>query len=155
MPANAHSPAVWFPAPLIVLASFLLGSALNYWFPAQIQPPWILWSLGWLYNLAGIGLDLWCYALFRQCQTAILPIQGARYCVAAGPYRFSRNPMYLGLLLIHLGASLATGIFWHVALFPIVLLTIRFYVIAREEVHLAARFGNDYRRYCNQVSRWF
>lgn len=155
MPATAQTPAVWLPAPVILLLCFIAGWALNLWWPARLEPPSALWALGWLYNLLGIALDLWCFVIFRQQRTAILPHQGANQFVVKGPYRWSRNPMYLGLIMIHVGASIATGILWHVATLIPAVIAIRFYVIAREEQHLLARFGSDYRDYCEKVPRWF
>lgn len=148
-------PAVWLPAPAITALAILLGYGLNDLWPAEVDPPPVLHALAWAHNLLGLGLILWCFLLFIQRRTTIVPNRPVKALVLAGPYRYSRNPMYLGLALVHLGATMATGILWYLATFILATLATQRYVIAPEERYLQHKFGAAYRDYCLQVPRWF
>ena len=74
--------------------------------------------------------------------------------VTEGPYRRSRNPIYLGMALIYLGVVCATASPGALALFPAVILVMEFGVIRREERYLERRFGEPYRSYKSHVRRW-
>jgi protein-S-isoprenylcysteine O-methyltransferase Ste14 len=90
---------------------------------------------------------------FRRAETPVSPLREARRLVLSGPYRFSRNPDYLGQALVTGGLGLALGSGWVLlALIPAMLL-VRFGVIAREEQYLEERFGGEYRRYRDHVRR--
>lgn len=109
---------------------------------------------GWLLNALATVLLLWCFALFIRHRTTILPRHPVTTLVAVGPYRLSRNPMYLSLGLFHLGIALSTGNGWHfLSLLPD-LLAIRYWVIAPEEAYMQARFGREFTAYSQLVRRW-
>lgn len=74
--------------------------------------------------------------------------------VQHGPYRLSRNPMYLSLAVIVLGIALAVNTVWLVAVLPVLLLWLQRGVIHREERYLARRFGEEYQAYRSRVRRW-
>jgi protein-S-isoprenylcysteine O-methyltransferase Ste14 len=74
--------------------------------------------------------------------------------VTEGPFRYSRNPIYLALTLLYLGVAFLVNAWWILLLVVPVLLVIRYGVIAREEVYLARKFGDAYRQYTTQVRRW-
>lgn len=149
------SPGVIFPAPVIFL--ILIGCAywLGRYLPMQVEGELIRHLVGWSYNLAGMVLILVSMWLFRRHKTTINPGRAASVMIEIGPYRYSRNPMYVGLGLIQLGITIATGNLWQAAIIPIALVLTRWHVIAREERWLAARFGDSYSAYCQRVPRWF
>jgi len=74
--------------------------------------------------------------------------------VTTGPYRYTRNPMYLGLAFLYAGIALAFGLLWALAALPVVLLVVDRVVIPPEERHLEAQFGDEYRAYKSRVRRW-
>jgi len=74
--------------------------------------------------------------------------------VITGPYRFTRNPMYLGFLLLYIGVSCWFGWIWPLLLAPLLVWLIRVFVIEREERYLDRKFGQEYWRYKAQVRRW-
>ncbi len=86
--------------------------------------------------------------------TPFNPARAAQALVTDGPYRVTRNPMYLGMACAYAGAALVTGALWSLALLPLVLLVIDRAIIPREEKHLAASFGAEYERYRRRVRRW-
>jgi protein-S-isoprenylcysteine O-methyltransferase Ste14 len=110
---------------------------------------------GWVYILAASVLLLWCFWLFISNRTTIMPRNPVNQLVIRGPYRISRNPMYLSLALFHLGIGIATGNIWHIVTFAPSMLAIRLWVIAPEERYMSLQFGNEYRDYCAKVPRWF
>jgi protein-S-isoprenylcysteine O-methyltransferase Ste14 len=80
--------------------------------------------------------------------------QDASHVVESGPYRFSRNPMYVGSTVGYTGLALLFNLAWPVVLLPIVLIVLTVAVILREERYMHARFGPAYETYCARVPRW-
>jgi protein-S-isoprenylcysteine O-methyltransferase Ste14 len=74
--------------------------------------------------------------------------------VTSGPYRLTRNPMYLGMAFLYAGLALSFGVTWSLAFLPLVLLAVDRLAILREEHYLEAKFGEEYRRYKARVRRW-
>ena len=91
---------------------------------------------------------------FWRARTTILPFQEASRFVAVGPYRFTRNPMYVGLAAVSLGVALILRALWAAPFVLGACLFLDRFVIRAEEVHLEARFGDDYRAYQRRVRRW-
>ena len=110
--------------------------------------------LGGLPIAAGVVLNVWADRYFKRFQTTVKPFEESSDLIEAGPYRFSRNPMYLGLLLILIGAAVALGSLGPVIVVPAMawLITTKFVVI--EERMLDARFGDRYRSYKTRVRCW-
>ena len=78
----------------------------------------------------------------------------ARTIVTSGPYRYTRNPMYIGLTLGYIGFAIALNMAWPLVTLPLVLIALRVFVIAREERHLRDAFPDEYLAYCDRVRRW-
>ena len=104
-------------------------------------------SLGVLIVLASAGL-------FRLRKTTLNPFGEPAAVVQDGFYRFSRNPMYLGMLLVLAGIAIWLGNFLALLFAPVFVAIMSRYYIAREEQILDARFGDAYRAYCRRVRRW-
>ena len=91
---------------------------------------------------------------FRRARTSPIPVKPTTAIVETGPYRFTRNPMYVGLTLLYLGLTLWVGSLWPLLLLPVALFALQRFVIAREERYLEAKFGDQYLRYKARVRRW-
>ena len=91
---------------------------------------------------------------FARHRTTVNPYSGASTLCTRGPFRFSRNPIYLGDWFLLAGVSLLLGTFWPLLFAPLIWIMIRFGVIRHEEVHLEAKFGDAYRDYKARVRRW-
>ncbi|NQV80212.1 MAG: isoprenylcysteine carboxylmethyltransferase family protein, partial [Alphaproteobacteria bacterium] len=91
---------------------------------------------------------------FRRAGTAVQPYKPSTTVVTDGVYRFSRNPIYLGLTAFYLGLAFAVNSGWAILLLPLVLVVMHYGVIAREERYLEGKFGAAYRDYKNRVRRW-
>ena len=89
-------------------------------------------------------MAVWSVGLFRRERTSFIPIKPTTTLVIYGPYRFTRNPMYLSLVCVYVGVALWFGLFWALILFPAVMVLIQRYVIVREEQYLARKFGDKY-----------
>jgi protein-S-isoprenylcysteine O-methyltransferase Ste14 len=74
--------------------------------------------------------------------------------VTSGPYRFTRNPMYLGMSFLYIAFAFAFGVIWALAFLPAVIVMVDRFVIAREEPYLEQKFGQSYRAYKARVRRW-
>lgn len=92
--------------------------------------------------------------LFRRFRTSLIPVVPAATLVTRGPYRVTRNPMYVGLAFLYAGIALYFRLSWGLLLLPVVLLSVYYLVIAREERYLERRFGEAYTHYKMQVRRW-
>jgi len=140
--------------PLYFLAALLLMALLHQVLPlAQI--------LFAPYRYAGIVLMalavafiLWAVLLFRRARTGIVPFSPATALVLGGPYRFTRNPMYLGMAGTLLGAALLMGSLSPFAVIPAFMALIADRFIAPEEAMLERAFGREYLDYKAKVSRW-
>lgn len=142
---------------MLFLLSYGAGEALH-----RIAPLPLHWLTGirvteWLAALlllAGVALVLICVMFFLGARTTPIPYRRPATLVMWGPYRFSRNPMYVGVTLIYLAVALLRGVLWAVLLLPIVLFVLDRFVIPHEESILRAAFGAAYERYCARVRRW-
>ncbi len=112
------------------------------------------WGLGTVLVAAGTALFVWALALFRRIRTGIMPDAPARRVVTVGPYRWSRNPMFVAFTAIYLGLAWLANTVWPLILLPVVVLVVTRTVIACEERYMRRRFGEAYDRYCARVARW-
>jgi protein-S-isoprenylcysteine O-methyltransferase Ste14 len=91
---------------------------------------------------------------FRRARTTLDPYHPVSSIVTSGIYRFSRNPIYFGFLLMVIGIPLNTGTYWGIILAPIFILLCNKLVIEREETYLEEKFGKTYTSYMSSVRRW-
>jgi len=111
--------------------------------------------LGIVMAVSGVVLTLYCIYLFMHVGRGTLsPADPTRHLVDRGVYRYSRNPMYIGVLLVLLGQALYTG-YWQLAAYAAILfLVFNGFIVLLEEPRLRRDFGADYDRYCARVNRW-
>jgi protein-S-isoprenylcysteine O-methyltransferase Ste14 len=100
-------------------------------------------------------LSVWAIVTFRRAGTTPDPTRPTTALALGGPYRWTRNPMYLGFALMQAGAALIANALWPLVWLLPVLLVIRLHVIGREEQYLERKFGEDYLAYKRRVRRWF
>ena len=154
--APAH-PGVRFPPPLLFVFGLGAGWLLHRAYPLPLleggaRPVAVV--LGWSGIVLWAMLTAWAIASFRRARTAVIPNRPATMLVLGGPYRFTRNPMYLALILLYLGVSLLINSLWTLLLLPLMLFLLYTAVVRREERYLAAAFGQAYRDYQTRVRRW-
>lgn len=119
------------------------------WDWGRVNPP-----LGWLLVGGGLLLLAWALWTFRRHRTTFNPFRGASALCTDGPFRFSRNPIYVGDWLVLAGLSLLMESLWPLVFAPLIWAMLRYGVIRHEEAHLEAKFGDAYRAYKARVRRW-
>jgi protein-S-isoprenylcysteine O-methyltransferase Ste14 len=127
---------------------------LNQKWPMPIGGGMSVKVLATVLFVVSVALSASGIGMFRRSRTSIVPVRPATTLVVSGPYRFTRNPMYVGLALFTVALALLMDIWWPVLLLVPVLLAIQWFVIAREEEYLERRFGADYIAYTQRVRRW-
>ncbi|HMD56907.1 MAG TPA: isoprenylcysteine carboxylmethyltransferase family protein [Solirubrobacteraceae bacterium] len=149
-----ENPGVIAPPPLIYLAGLALGFALEALLPSRRLRGVRVHVAGLLLALGGLSLAREFFLTFRRAGTPVDPRRAATILVTHGPYRFTRNPAYLGMALLYSGITLLRGALWPFATLAAVLALVDRGVIAREERYLSERFGQPYTDYSANVRRW-
>jgi protein-S-isoprenylcysteine O-methyltransferase Ste14 len=140
--------------PLVYLASIALGLVGHFAWPVPLAPASIALPLGIAAIVAAIVLFVSSLRTFRAAGTPVPGNRPTRAIVRTGPYRFSRNPIYLSFSLLQLGLAFLVNSLWLLlTLLPSVSL-MAFIVIPREERYLETRFPSDYLPYKRSVRRW-
>lgn len=114
----------------------------------------ILWAIGALLIAAFVALNVSAISTMRRAGTTVRPDRAADHLVTAGPFAFSRHPLYLAGTLLILGIGLVAGIAWFLLLAILSAYAVQKLAIEREERHLQARFGARYLDYARRVRRW-
>ena len=156
--SRAFGPGVPFPPTLFFVVAFAVGLGLHDWHPwpfvspETARPPRV-WVGGGLL-VAGAAIFWWGMATFARARTGIMLERPAEDLVTYGPYRWSRNPMYVGYVLAYLGLAALSNTVWPVLMLPIALVLLSLVIIQREERYLRSVFGEAYDAYCRRVGRW-
>lgn len=145
-------PGVIAPPPLIYLGGLVAGFLLDRFLPVAALAGQPLAGAA----LAVLGVILMALGIreFKRVKTEYLPYKPTTRIISSGPFRFTRNPLYLAMAFIYAGLAIGLGSIWALVLFIPVLATIRYGVIAREEQYLERKFGAEYLGYKNGVRRW-
>lgn len=145
------------PPPLLFVATFLLGLGLQHLLPLSIRSPGVLRAAE-LFGLAllvcGVLLALAAIGMFIAARTTIIPFGSASRLVTHGPFRLTRNPMYVSLTLVYLGAAGLLAAPWPLLLLILPVAFVNGIVIPFEEARLRSVFGDSYLEYCSRVRRW-
>jgi protein-S-isoprenylcysteine O-methyltransferase Ste14 len=156
MKTDQNSARVGFPPPLVYVGFLLVGLVIDRAFSLSGYGLDLPLRLLLIAASAGPGLALIALAIgrFRTAGTPPEPWREVTAFVTTGVYRFTRNPMYLGMAAIYLGLSLAMDSVAALLLLPVAIIAIRTQVIAREEAYMTRSFGAPYVDYCKRVRRW-
>ena len=148
------NPGIVVPPPFLFLTALAGGVLIdgNVWTAHHLlhASQWVGAPIA-LAGFALIGLTL---ALFRRFRTRPEPWEPDTALIEAGPYRVSRNPMYLGMALATAGIALFLESIAAILLIALVVVVIDRFVIAREEAYLQRRFGTEYDAYRRKARRW-
>ena len=150
------SAGVHFPPPLFFLFGFLVGWLLNRVHALPVLPPSTTARepVGLVLVGAGLLFMFWALVTFLAARTTVIPNRPASRLVTAGPYRFSRNPMYTGFTAVYIGFTLIINSAWPLLILPLVIMALLSMVIEREERYLNSAFGAEYAEYKGRVRRW-
>jgi protein-S-isoprenylcysteine O-methyltransferase Ste14 len=139
--------------PVYFLAALLSMAVLHFVFPvARIFRPFYFG--GGTLILVGVAVILWAARLFSKAGTTIKPFQEPSKLVVGGPYRWSRNPIYLGMVVILIGVGLVLGTLSSFVIVPLFIWLIRKRFILPEEAMLEKSFGFTYAEYKRLIRRW-
>ncbi|MCA9426959.1 MAG: isoprenylcysteine carboxylmethyltransferase family protein [Candidatus Omnitrophica bacterium] len=140
--------------PVYFLLALITMALAHFYYPIAVwlQPPWTYLGIGVL--LLALGWILWAAYLFKHAGTTIKPYEESSALVLEGPYRFSRNPIYLGLVTILFGVALLFGSLSPLLVIPTFAFLIQEKFIKMEEGMLKDKFGEEYHRFCERVRRW-
>jgi protein-S-isoprenylcysteine O-methyltransferase Ste14 len=147
---------VRFPPPLVVLLSIVLGIVLRYAIGPLALPAnrYLVRWVGVAILLFAVGLIVSASILFKRSGQDPKPWRPSPELLLDGPYRFTRNPMYMGITLIQIGLGLALSNLWISLLAPFSLLAVHFIAVLPEEEYLTEKFGDRYRAYVAKVQRY-
>jgi protein-S-isoprenylcysteine O-methyltransferase Ste14 len=151
---STGSPGIRVPAPFFHVGFLALGLVLRELFPLALPGADGLRWVG-VASVLVLGVFSTSSSLqFARAHTSMLPNRRSKALITRGPYRISRNPIYLSLLGIHLGIGLWVGSGWLVASALPCFMIVDRSLIPREERHLGQRFGRRYLAYQRRVRRW-
>lgn len=150
-PARAPWPPILIVLTLILgrVLDRLTGGALASLVSFSVAP-----LLGGLIVALALANDVWCALTFARLKTTILPHRAASKLATEGPFRFSRNPIYVSHVAVTLGLGLLMGSPFVVLLTPALAFALQKLSIEPEERHLGAKFGGDYQAYMARTRRW-
>ena len=143
------------PPPLLYLVTLAVGLGLQVWSPQPILMHYALSAgMGIALLILSAMLARWSFVTMRHARTPASPRETSTALVMQGPFRFSRNPIYVAMTGLYLGVAFLFNANW-IAWFAVPLLLImHFGVIRREERYLAVQFGEAYRDYQSRVRCW-
>jgi protein-S-isoprenylcysteine O-methyltransferase Ste14 len=122
--------------------------------PLPFAVPVVLRYIGLALTFVGFLLGIGAFIEFRKARTTVDPHGSAKKLVTSGIYRFTRNPIYLGFLLMIIGLPLNSGIYWGLVMAPFYVLLMNRLIIQHEEAYLEKKFGKTYTDYTSRVRRW-
>ena len=155
MADTADTAHVIIRPPLAWGLAVIAGLALNWLVPLPFLPADLAKGfLGALVFVLALALLAWAIVTMTRAGSNVPTNRPTTTIVESGPYRFTRNPIYLGMVLGLIGLGIAFNSLWLlIALLPFALV-IRYGVVAREEAYLERKFGDVYRGYRSRVRRW-
>ena len=140
--------------PVVALMFIVIAYFLGRFVALPFSAPAILRYTGLALTLLGFLLGIGAFLEFRKARTGLDPHGSSKQMVTSGIYRFSRNPIYLGFLLMVIGLPLNSGLLWGIVMAPLYIMTMTRLVIEREEAYLEKKFKPQYTDYKSRVRRW-
>ena len=154
MDASADNPGVVARPPLLYGSAFVVVLVLRwFWSMPIVGQAVALWP-GLALAVLGIGIAIWGRRTLQAAGTNVDPALPATTLVTSGPFRFSRNPLYLALTLFYCGLTLASNTWWGAFVLIPLLLIMHRGVVLREERYLEQKFGETYQQYRSKVRRY-
>lgn len=155
-PAPERGANVRFPPPLLFLATIVAAVLVHHyvWALPLPLPRWAGLFVGGGGLAAGVGLMVVAHGPFKRTGQDPKPWMPSPVLIREGPYRLSRNPMYLAVTVMQIGLGFLLDTLWLLAALPLALAAVHFLVVLREEVYLESQFGEAYREYQRAVRRW-
>ena len=150
---NRFSGRAPFPPPLVFALAILLGWLLQRRLTISFVPTAFAHQLGGIAVVAGVVLAMFSAREFRRFQTSLRPDRPSTAVVQTGPYRYSRNPMYIAMAAVQVGVAILLNNLWILLMLVPAIVTTSV-IIAKEERYLEGQMGTAYTRYRASVRRW-
>ena len=155
---NQSAAAVKFPPPILPIVTIVAGHILGRFLPIfagwSLSTPARYWIGGLIAAAAVLILVVWPFRQFQQTGQDVKPWTPTPEIVVHGPYKFTRNPMYLAMILVCIGFAIILSDVWILILTPVCGWLIYHLAIRHEEAYLEEKFGDSYRAYKASVRRW-
>ncbi|HEY3313360.1 MAG TPA: isoprenylcysteine carboxylmethyltransferase family protein [Anaerolineales bacterium] len=151
---NKETAGLPLPPPLLMGIFLVVALIFGWALPVPIPSPVWMRVIGMVILFGGFGLAISAVRTMMLSQTSPDPHTPTSAIVTRGPYKFTRNPIYLGFVLIVIGLPLVLGFYWGAILSPIVIDAYNRLIITREEAYLERKFGQQYLEYISRVRRW-
>ena len=144
------------PVPWVFLLAYFVALIPQAYVPIELPPTLrhVVRIAGFILLSVGVALAVWSLTIFRRQRTTTIPGEQSRTLVTWGPYRFSRNPMYVSLTIAYLGEAGLFGQVWPLVLLAATLVYLNWTVVPIEEARLQETFGAVYDEYRTRVRRW-
>ena len=155
MSENASTAQVLVRPPLAWALAVIAGFVFGWLEPLEFVPEdWSAGLLGAVVVVLALALGVWALDTMTRAGTNVPTNRPTTAIVESGPYRFTRNPIYLGMFGVLIGLGIAFDNLWLLLMLVPFALVIRYGVVAREEAYLDRKFGETYRGYRQRVRRW-
>jgi protein-S-isoprenylcysteine O-methyltransferase Ste14 len=152
--ASDSGPAYRMWPPVAVGGPLVLGLLVSWWVGDPLADSPVTAWLGWPLVAAFVVWNAWALGTIGQHRTALLPGGASTVVIDSGPFAWSRNPLYLGLLVGSAATSLVAGSLCGLIALPLQWALLRWGAVVPEEQYLAAKFGASYTDYAGRVRRW-
>jgi protein-S-isoprenylcysteine O-methyltransferase Ste14 len=150
---SSHAP-VRVPPPLIGIVLLITGWLLQLAWPLNFLSSSMSHAIGVIVFVSGLPIAITAVICMRRNRTTVNPYRRTTALVCSGPFRFTRNPLYVAMILHYCGIAIFLRLPWALILAPIVVLIMTKWVIIPEETYLERLFGEEYDRYKSEVPRW-
>ena len=140
--------------PLLMLAALILALTMHYFLPLPVGMRSLTMALGIALVAVGIGVGVWGRITLLKAGTTVNPLKPTTAIATGGPFQFTRNPLYVGIMSVFIGISLAVGTLWGFVVLVPTFLVLHFGVVLREERYLERKSGESYLAYKKSVRRY-
>ncbi len=147
-------PRIRLVPPVYFAIWIVVGSMAGLVLPQVELPVVVAQAWGWTFFTLAVLLNLWTVGSFKRAGTPLHVRRPARTFIGGGPFRLSRNPLYLSMAMCTVGFSFIAGTYWVALTLPLFIALFNRLVIAPEESYLANTFGDEYLAYARSVRRW-
>lgn len=150
----SDNPGVAILPPVLYASTFTAVLVLQWIWPLRIVRQAVTFWFGLVLLAVALVIGAWGRRTMHGGGTNISPLKPANSLITTGPFRFSRNPLYVAITLLYVGLTLLLNSWWGVVLLVPLLVVLHFGVVRREERYLERKFGDQYTAYRSQVRRY-
>jgi protein-S-isoprenylcysteine O-methyltransferase Ste14 len=140
--------------PTYFFLSLIISVILHYTLPLNRIIEYPVTLIGFLLFVIGAALNIWADQLFKKEKTTVKPLEKPSTFIQKGPFKISRNPMYLGMTLLLAGAGFILGSVTSFTGTVIFIISMELFFIPKEETNMIEQFGEDFEAYRKKVRRW-